>query len=296
MDRLQAMSAFVAVVDARGFAPAARRLKLSPSAITRLVASLEEHLGIRLLHRTTRSVTVTDAGMRFLERARSILADCEEAESSAREERAKPVGKLVVTAPMVFGRLHIGPLLSAYLRKHRDVVAELRLTDRYVNLIDDGVDLAVRIGALEDSNLVVRRVGETRRVLVASPKYLAGHPRLSKPDQLGRHATIGLEPFGAGPDWKVYEHGRETRVRVAHRYLTNSADDAIWQALHGGGITMALSYQVHDHVSAGRLTTVLPKYEPEPLPIQLVYPTSRLLSSKVRALIELVVSTCEWNF
>jgi DNA-binding transcriptional LysR family regulator len=169
MDRFDAMQAFVAVAERQSFASAARKLKLSPSAITRLVAALEERLGARLLQRTTRSVTLTDAGTRYLERARRILADVEEAEQAAESERTRPSGRLVVSAPLGFGRLHVSPVMSAYLKRYPDVAGELRLEDRIVSLVEDGIDLAVRVGELADSTLVARHVGSMRRIVVASP-------------------------------------------------------------------------------------------------------------------------------
>src|SRR5258707_9314149 len=154
MDRIDAMTAFVAVADLQGFAPAARKLGLSPSGVTRLIAALEDRLGARLLQRTTRSVTLTDVGARYLQRARRILADVEEAEISAQAERMQPSGRLAVSAPIGFGRLHVSPVMSAYLQRYPDVSCELRLSDRMINLVEDGVDLAVRIGHLPDSSLV----------------------------------------------------------------------------------------------------------------------------------------------
>src|ERR1700683_5020152 len=172
MDRLDAMQAFVAVADLQGFAPAARKLGLSPSGVTRLVAALEDRLGARLLQRTTRSVTLTDARARYLERIKRNLADVEEDEGSVQEGRRRPSGRLVVSAPIGFGRLHVSPVMSAYLKRYSEVSGELRLSDRMINLVEDGVDLAVRIGHLADSSLVARRVGEMRRIVVASSGYL----------------------------------------------------------------------------------------------------------------------------
>jgi DNA-binding transcriptional LysR family regulator len=172
MDRIDAMQAFVTVADLRGFAPAARKLGLSPSGVTRLIAALEDRLGARLLQRTTRSVTLTDVGARYLERARRILGDVEEAESAVEGEQTRPGGRLVVSAPVGFGRLHVSPVMSAYLMRYPEVSGELRLSDRIVNLVEDGVDLAVRIGHLADSSLVARHVGEMRRIVVASSDYL----------------------------------------------------------------------------------------------------------------------------
>src|SRR5882757_833754 len=173
MDRIDAMQAFVAVADLQGFAPAARKLGLSHSGVTRLIAALEQRLGARLLQRTTRSVTLTDIGTRYLERARRILADVEEAEGSARAERTRPSGHLIVSAPLMFGRLHVNPLMSDYLQRYPEVTGELRLSDRTVNLVEDGIDVAVRIGHLPDSSVVAKSVGDMYRVVVASPDYLA---------------------------------------------------------------------------------------------------------------------------
>src|SRR6202000_833512 len=174
MDRLDAMQAFVAVADSQGFARGARKLGLSPSAVTRLIAALEERLGARLLQRTTRKVALTDVGARYLERIRGILADIEEAESAAEGEGARPSGQLVVSAPSGSGRLHVSRVMSAYLKRYPEVSGELRLEDRLVSLVEDGIDLAVRIGELADSSLVARHVGEMRRIGVASPAYLKG--------------------------------------------------------------------------------------------------------------------------
>src|SRR6201991_4195335 len=194
MDRIDAMQAFVAVADLKGFAPAARKLGLSPSGVTRLIAALEDRLGARLLQRTTRSVTLTDVGARYLERVRRILSDVEEAESSAEGERTRPSGRLVVSAPVGFGRLHVSPVMSAYLKRYPEVSGELLLEDRMVSLVEDGIDLAVRIGHLADSSLVARQVGGMRRIMVASPAYLKARGEPKTPEAIASHDTI---QFGA---------------------------------------------------------------------------------------------------
>jgi DNA-binding transcriptional LysR family regulator len=296
MDRIDAMQAFVAVADLRGFAPAARKLGLSPSGVTRLVAALEDRLGARLLQRTTRSVTLTDVGARYLERARRILADVEEAEGSAEGERNRPSGRLVVSAPVGFGRLHVSPLMSAYLMRYPEVSGELRLADRMINLVEDGVDLAVRIGHLADSSLVARHVGEMRRIVVASPAYLKQRGEPKTPQAIASHATIQFGAMSASPDWRFVEGSREIRVACTPRFTTNSADAAIQYAEQGGGLTRVLAYQAADAIKAGRLKIVLAKFEQPPLPIHLVYPTSRLLSAKVRAFVDLVVESSDWHF
>jgi DNA-binding transcriptional LysR family regulator len=288
MDRIDAMQAFVAVADLQGFAPAARKLGLSPPAVTRLIAALEDRLGARLLQRTTRSVMLTDVGARYLERARRILSDVEEAEGAAEGERTKPSGRLVVSAPIGFGRLHVSPVMSAYLKRYPEISCELRLSDRMINLVEDGVDLAVRIGHLPDSSLVARHVGEMRRIVVASSAYLKvrGEPRT--PAAIASHQTIQFGATTAPPDWRFVEDGREVRVACTPRFATNSADAAIQYAGQGGGLTRVLAYQAADAIKAGRLRIVLAKFEQPPLPIHIVYPTSRLLSAKVRTFVDLV--------
>jgi DNA-binding transcriptional LysR family regulator len=296
MDRIDAMQAFVAVADLRGFAPAARKLKLSPSAVTRLVAALEQRLGARLLQRTTRSLALTDAGTRYLERARRILADVEEAERAAESERTRPSGRLVVSAPVGFGRLHVSPVMSAYLRRYRDVTGELRLEDRIVNLVEDGIDLTVRIGHLADSSLVARQVGEMRRIVVASPAYLKRRGEPKSPEAIATHDTIQFGASALTADWRFVKDGQEIRIEVAPRLVTNSADAAIHYAAQGGGLTRVLAYQAADAIKRGKLRIVLDAFAQPVLPIHIVYPTSRLLSAKVRTFIDLVVETANWRF
>ena len=296
MDRIDAMQAFVAVADLRGFAPAARKLGLSPSSVTRLVAALEDRLGARLLQRTTRSVTLTDIGARYLERIRRVLADVEEAEGSAQDERTRPSGRLVVSAPIGFGRLHVSPVMSAYLKRYPEVSGELRLADRMINLVEDGVDLAVRIGHLADSSLVARHIGEMRRIVVASSAYLKRNGEPKTPEAISSHQTIQFGATTAQPDWRFVENGREIRVACTPRFATNSADAAIQYAEQDGGLTRVLAYQAAQALKAGRLKIVLAKFEQPALPIHIVYPTSRLLSAKVRTFIDLVVETSDWHF
>ena len=296
MDRLDAMQAFVAVAELRGFAPAARKLGLSPSGVTRLIAALEDRLGARLLQRTTRKVALTDVGARYLERARRILADVEEAEGSAQAERTRPSGRLVVSAPIGFGRLHASPMMSAYLTRYPEVSGELRLSDRMINLVEDGVDVAVRIGHLADSSLVARHVGEMRRIVVASSRYLRKRGEPKTPAAIASHQTIQFGATAASSDWHFVEDGREVRVSTTPRLITNSADAAIQYAEQDGGLTRVLAYQAAAALKAGRLRIVLQKFEQPPLPIHIVYPTSRLLSAKVRAFIDLVAESSDWHF
>jgi DNA-binding transcriptional LysR family regulator len=296
MDRIDAMQAFVAVADLQGFAPAARKLGLSPSGVTRLIAALEDRLGARLLQRTTRQVALTDVGARYLERVRRILSDVEEAEGSAEGERTRPIGRLVVSAPVGFGRLHVSPVMTAYLTRYPEVVGELRLSDRMINLVEDGVDLAVRIGHLPDSSLVARHVGEMRRIVVASPDYLKRRGEPKTPEAVASHATIQFGAVTASPEWQFVEDGREISVACTPRLTTNSADAAIQYAEQGGGLTRVLAYQAAAAIKGGRLRVVLAKFEALPLPIHIVFPTSRLLSAKVRTFVDLVTEISDWHF
>lgn len=296
MDRLLAMNVFVAVADARGFAPAARRAGLSPSAVTRLVAGLEDHLGTRLLERTTRAVTLTDAGSRYLERARRILHDVSEAEGAAQAERQAPFGRLVVTAPLVFGRLHVAPLMCRYLEAFPAVRAELLLNDRNANLVDDGIDLAVRIGNLDDSALIHKTVGATRKVVCASPRYLKGHAKPKRPEDVADHDVIHCTALSPTAEWRFVVDGDLLRVPLQPRYVTNSVDAALAHCVAHGGLTQLLAYQVADAVAAGLVRIVLETCESAALPIHVVHPSTRLLSAKVRAFIDLVESTCDWHF
>jgi DNA-binding transcriptional LysR family regulator len=296
MDRIDAMQAFVAVADLQGFAPAARKLGLSPSGVTRLIAALEERLGARLLQRTTRSVALTDVGKRYLERARQILADVDEAEGAVEGERTRPGGRLVVSAPIGFGRLHVSPVTSEYLGRYGEVSVELRLSDLVVNLVEEGVDLAVRVGHLADSSLVARHVGEMRRVVVASPGYLKAHGEPRTPEAIASHQTIQFGAMSTPPDWRFVRAGSEVRVAPAPRFSTNSSDAAIQYAVQDGGLTRVLAYQAADAIKGGQLKVVLAKFEPPPLPIHIVYPTSRLLSAKVRTFIDLVLEVTDWHF
>lgn len=290
------MTAFVTVAEHRSFADAARRLAISPSAATRLVAALEQRLGIRLLQRTTRSVTLTDAGARYLESARRILAAVDDAESSARAEVAVPTGRFVVAAPLVFGRREVAPLFSDFLARWPEVTGELVLADRVVNLLEEGIDVAVRIGVLADSSLRVRPLGKTRRVLVASPEYLERRKVPRRPRDLERHALVQFTGLSPTPEWRFDAEGDDERVAFRPAFVTNSADAAIGHAERGGGIAMALSYQVADAVRRGALRVVLARFEPPPLPIQLVYPAARLVSASLRAFVDLAVETRSWSF
>jgi DNA-binding transcriptional LysR family regulator len=241
-------------------------------------------------------VTLTDAGSRYLERARRILADVEEAERAAEGERTRPSGRLVVSAPVGFGRLHVSPAMSVYLKRYPEVSGELRLEDRMVNLVEDGIDLAVRIGHLADSTLVARHVGEMRRIVVASPTYLKARGEPKTPEAIASHDTIQFGTAVGVADWRFFEAGKEVRITYTPRFSSNSSDAAIQYAAEGGGLTRVMAYQAAEALKAGKLRIVLEKFELPALPIHIVYPTSRLLSAKVRTFIDLVTDIADWHF
>lgn len=296
MDQLAAMRVFVAVAEARGFAPAARRLGISQAQVTRLVAALEEHVAARLLHRTTRAVALTEAGARYLDRARSILADVAGADADARKDRTAPAGRLAVAAPSVFGRLEVAPLFDEFLGRYPDVRGELLLADRLVSIVEDDIDVAIRIGALDDSTLVARQVGATRRVLVGSPRYFAEKGRPASPDDLASHALIHFTSASPLAEWRFASRDGERRVPIRPRVVTNSADVAILHAERGRGLALVLSYQAAAALRAGSLEIVLADYEPAPSPISIVHKGGPYPRASVAAFVDWVVERRKWDF
>ena len=289
MDRLQAMTTFVAVVDSGGFARAARKLNLSPPVVTRAVAELEERLGLRLLTRTTRIVRVTDAGARFAEDCRRILADIDEAETLATGTHAAPRGTLSLTAPVLFGQLYVTPILVRYLQQYPEVDAQCLFLDRVVNVVEEGVDVAVRIGELPDSSLRAARVGRVRRVLVAAPAYLEAQGMPRRPEELARHAIVSASGVTPVSEWRFNDGGKPLLQRLQPRLRTTTNDSAIAAAVAGLGITRLLSYQVAAHVRSGALQILLEEFEGAPLPVHVVHHEGRRATQKVRAFIDLAV-------
>jgi DNA-binding transcriptional LysR family regulator len=289
VDRLDAMQAFAAVAELGSFAAAARRLRLSPPAVTRAVALLEDQLGLALLNRTSRSVRLTERGALYLESCRQILAEIEGAERRVRGEDAAPRGTLTVSAPIVFGRLHILPIVDRLLREHRALAIRLDLSDRAVHLVEEGIDVAVRIGALADSALVAVKVAEVSAVLVASPAYLAARGTPDSPAGLAGHDLVAFDSIAATNDWHFGTPDRPTErssVRVEPRLTVNSADAAIAAAEAGLGIAQVGSYHVCSTIAAGRLSLVLPGFEPPPLPVSLIHLSRRLATPNVVAFIK----------
>lgn len=289
MDRLAALAAFVTIANKGSFAAAARKHRVSPQAITRAIAGLEEHLGVRLFQRTTRSVRLTEDGAQFVVRCRQVLADLRDAELSVMGARSEAQGTLVVTAPVVFGRLHVVPIIASLLKRHPRLAVRLLLIDRFVQLVEEGVDVAVRIGELADSALRAVRVGEVRRVLVASSDYLKANGTPAVPADLRRHAVIAFTSISASDEWRFGADER-TAVGVRPRLIVNSADAAIAAAEAGLGITRVLSYQVSASVAQRRLRTVLDGAAPSPMPISLLFQADRAASPNVRSFVDEAVS------
>ena len=291
MDRIEQMAAFVAVAETGSFVAAARRLGRSPAGLTRAVAALEDRLGARLFTRTTRVVALTEAGRRHLEPCRAVLRDVAALESSAATESREALGSLVVTAPVVFGRLHVLPVVADFLRRHPSVEVRLVLADEVVSLVDAGIDVGVRIAHLRDSTLRAVRVGSVRRALYASPAYLAARGEPATPADLARHACLAFAGAGEGPARWTFGRGAGRRaVTIAPRLVVNLAEPAIDAAVAGLGITRVLSYMVDHLVRAGTLRVVLPSFEPPPIPVHVVHPAGRHLPLRTRLFVDLAVA------
>jgi DNA-binding transcriptional LysR family regulator len=297
MADLEHLRVFITVADEGGFASAARRLRVSAPAVTRAIAALEQHLGARLLHRTTRHVRLTEVGQRFLLDAKRIVAELEEAEAAARGAHVEPQGELSVTASVMFGRMHLAPVLLEFLAAYPKVTARALFVDRVVHLMDEGFDVALRIAALPDSSFTAVPLGHVRRVVVASPEYLAQHGEPRTPADLGSHRAIGFAQTGGGPPrWTFAKtpQGEDLGgappesggVQPRTLLTVNSGDVAIAAARAGHGLARALSYQVAEDLAAGRLQRVMQAWEPPPIPVHLVYPEGRKAAAKVRAFVD----------
>ena len=286
MDRVHEIEVFIAVAEAGNFARAGARLRLSPPAVTRAISALEERLGARVFNRTTRSVTITDVGQRFLESARRVLADLDTAEKEAVGEAATPQGHLTVTASVTFGRTALAPVVAEFLARQPRVTASVLLLDRVVNLVEEGIDVAVRIGQLPDSNLIARRIGAVHRILVASPEYLAARGAPVSPADLRLHAVIAFTGLMPRREWRFQDGERSGSVSLQPRFEINDAVAALQAAERGYGITIALSYMVVEQIRAGTLVPVLDAWTPPPQPVHVVYPQARLVAPKIRAFLD----------
>lgn len=288
MDRFTEMQVFVAVAECEGFAAGARKLKISPPAATRAVADLEHRLGVKLLNRTTRYVRVTDAGQRYLDDAKRILAQVAEADEAAVGINGSPRGHLVITAPVLFGRMYVMPAIVEYLQKYPDTEVSAMFVDRVVNLLEEGVDVALRIGELSDSSFKALKVGTVRRVVCASPAYIEQHGLPLHPDELHNHPIIVASNLGPNVEWRFLDNHQTSIVRIKPRLTVTSNDAAIEAAVEGLGITRLISYQIAPQLESGQLKIILSEFELPSMPIHILHREGRQSSVKIRAFIDLV--------
>jgi DNA-binding transcriptional LysR family regulator len=286
MDRFESMSILLAVVEAGSLSAAARRLGTPLTTVSRKVSELEGHLKTRLFSRSSRRITLTDAGRSYVAACKRILEDLGEAERAVSGEYSAPKGDLIITAPIVFGRLHVLPIAIEFMRAFPEIDIRLALADRVTNIVEEHIDLAVRIGELPDSSLVARRIGSIRRVVCASPTYLVERGRPRNPGELRTHDCITFEGMTSPDAWTLTIGKQETSIAVHSRLIVNTAEAAIDSAIAGVGITRVLSYQIADAVRDGELAIILQEFEPAPWPLSLVYTGHRLLPLKLRAFLD----------
>ena len=289
MDRFEAMSVLLAVVEAGSLSAGARHLRAPLATVSRKVAELEQHLGTRLVVRTSRRLALTDAGRSFVAASRRILGELEEAEREAAGEYSAARGALHVTAPVAFGQRHLLPIALAFLAEQPQINLRLMLADQQISLADEHIDVALRIGHLADSGLIATRVGAVRRVICASPAYLArrGVPR--RPEDLAEHDGISFQGFATAPEWRYRRDSAAFTVEPRAKLAVNTTEAAIQAALADLGIIRVLSYQVADELRSGRLQVLLPEFAPEPLPVSLIYLEAELLPLKVRCFVDWTV-------
>jgi DNA-binding transcriptional LysR family regulator len=288
MNRLESMSILVAVVDAGSLSAAARRLGMPLATVSRRIGELESQLKTRLLHRTTRQLSLTEAGGSYVAACRRILEEVGEAERAATGEYASPKGELMVTAPVVFGRLHVVPVVAEFLTHYQEIDVNLMLTDRVVHLMDEHADVAIRIGELPDSTMMATRIGTVRRVICASPAYLATHGVPARPHDLAAHECISFEVLASQLAWVFGSGKSELSVPVRSRLAVNTAEAAIAAAMLGVGLVRVLSYQIADAIRDNALRVVLDTFESAPLPIHLVHKGQTPLPLKLRAFLDFV--------
>jgi len=290
LDQIQLMSVFVAVAEEQGFAAASRRLKMSPPTVTRAIATLEERLSVKLFNRTTRYVRVTDAGLRYLDDVKRILDDIKVANEAAQGINATPQGSISVTAPVLFGQQYVLPSVVEYLNTHEKTKVNTVFLDRVVNLLEEGYDVGVRIGALADSSMRAKKVGSVRLALVASPEYLAKHGIPQHYNDLEKHTLIEVQVGSINPDWKFVDNGKMINQRIKSRLSVTTNQAAINAAVAGFGITRIISYQVAEELTSNKLKFVLEPFEQQPLPVNIVHREDKLSSAKVRSFIDLLAT------
>lgn len=285
MDKLRAMQIAVAIADGGSLTAAADRLDISLPVVVRILAALESQLGVRLFNRSTRRLALTGEGRQYVAQCRQILADIHDAEAALLGDAVDPAGAIAVTAPVLFGQKHVAPVVTAFVRHHTRMHVDLRLYDRVVNLLDEQIDVAIRIGMLEDQSLVAHPLGSLRRIVVAAPDYLASRGVPAHPRELAAHDCV-VFATGGGSAWRFVDGGREFAVAVSGRLGFNHIAPAVDACRAGIGLGTFISYQVADDLRAGRLQAVLEAYELPPRPVHVVYPHARLLPVRTRVFVD----------
>ncbi|WP_028465289.1 MULTISPECIES: LysR family transcriptional regulator [Nisaea] len=289
MDTLTAMKVFCSVVENDSLAGASRTLNVSPSVVSKQLSGLEDRLGVRLLNRTTRRVSLTEVGSAYYERCKRILADVDEAEIAVSQAHSAPRGLLKLTAPTTFAHRHVAPHLPEFLDRYPEVEVQLLVNDRVVDLVDEGIDLAIRIAQLKDSSLIARKLAVNHRMLVASPDYLKKWGQPATPDQLSDHSLITYAPGNPINDWHFMIDNQQKILRAKGTLAMNNGDSVLQTVLAGGGLAMLAAFMAGEHVKSGKLVTLLEEYVREDVPIYAVYPSGRHLSPKVRAFVDFLV-------
>jgi DNA-binding transcriptional LysR family regulator len=286
MDRLEAMTILVAAVDTGSLSAASRHLRIPLATVSRRVSELEEHLNVRLLHRGNRKLVLTDAGRDYVTSCRRIMEEIAEVERTASGEYRAPQGELIISAPAVMGRSHVMPVATEFLRAFPDVRMRLQLTDRYVNLVEEHVDLAVRVGELPDSSMIATRVGSSRLVLCASPAYLKRRGVPKKPADLAAHDCVIHEGNATSNNWEFFTEKTTQTIRVQSRLAVNLGEAEAAAAAEGAGIARVLSYLIDDLVRSRSVVKLLRGYEPSPMPVSVIYPSQRQVPLKLRAFLD----------
>jgi DNA-binding transcriptional LysR family regulator len=296
MDRFDAMATLIAAVDEGSLSGASRALGMPLATVSRKVSELEAHLRTQLVVRTSRRLSLTEVGRAYVAASRRILDDIDDAERAASGEFRAPRGHLTITAPILFGRLHVEPVVLDFLRAYPDITARLVLADHVVNLVEDHIDVAVRIGPLADSGIVATRLGAVTWVTCASPDYLARRGTPDTLEALGEHDCVMFEGLYANHVWTFGRGQQALAVRIRPRFSVNTADAAIAACIASAGITRMLSYQVAAAVSAGALCVILRPFEPEPLPVHMIYGGQSLLPLKLRAFLDFTAPRLRGSF
>ncbi len=288
MNKLNAMAIFVQIVDSGSLTKAAETLNTSLPTVVRTLANLEEFLKTRLLNRTTRKITLTAEGRVYLERCRQILFDLEEAELELSAQHSQPSGKLSITAPVTFGSTILTPLVSRFLRKNIQVKIDLLLLDRNVNLVEEGVDVAVRIGNLPNSSMIAKKVGHVRRIICGTPKLLNSQPTIKHPKDLINIPCISHSGLSHGVTWQFHEKSKTHNIPISGPLFCTQVSSMLSAVCDDLGLGIFLSYQVQDEIESGKLQIVLEDFEPSPLPVSVVYPHTKLMSTRVRVFVDYI--------